>query len=164
MNTARFRSVTRSLGLALVLAGPAALAQDDPFIGRWALNAAKSTFPAGGAPESMTLVVSDAGGGQLKSVSDISMSGFTIRGEITFAVDGQDYTPVSTPPAPPGMAVTQASERVSDRVYKTSIKVNGQVVSTMLNEVSEDGKTLTVTSTGEGPAAGANSVYVLDRQ
>jgi hypothetical protein len=111
----------------------------------------------------MTLVVSDAGGGKLKSVSDLSMSGFAIKGEVTFAVDGQDYVPTSTPPPPPGTAITQSSTPVSERVYETSVKLNGQVVSTMRNEVSEDGQTLTIASTGAGPAAGVTSTFVLDR-
>ena len=164
MNVTHLRSGMFCVGLAVVLAGPAAFAQNDAFIGTWVLNAAQSTFPLGGQPSSMTLVVTDAGGGKLKSVSDISMSGLAIHGEVTFAVDGQDYVPISTPPLPAGTSVTQSSEPVSGRVYKTTVKVNGVVITTMLNELSEDGQTLTVTSTGEGPAAGANSVYVLDRQ
>ena len=164
MNIRRFRSLIESLCLALVLASSAASAQDNPFIGTWVLDPAKSTFAPGGQLSSMTLVVSDAGDGKLKSVSDVTMSGFTIHGETTFAVDGEDYVPSSTPPPPPGVAVTQSSEQVSDSAYKTSVKVNGQLMTTMLNEVSADGQTLTVTTTGEGPAAGAASVFVLDRQ
>lgn len=164
MKFRRSRTIMRSVCLAFVLASPAASAQDNPFIGTWVLDPAKSAFPPGGQPNSMTIVVTDAGGGKLKSVSEVAMTGFTVQGEVTFAVDGQDYVPTSTPPPPPGVAVTQSSERVSDSVYKTSVKVNGQLMTTMLNEVSADGQTLTITSTGEGPAAGADSVYVLDRQ
>ena len=149
MNVARFRTAVVSLCLAL--ASSVAFAQGDGFIGTWVLNAAKSTFPPGGQPDSMTIVVSDAGGGKLKSVSAITMSGFAVNGEVTFAVDGQDYVPTSTPPAPAGMAITQSSERVSDNAYKTSVKVNGEVMTTMLNELSADGQTLTVSSTGAGP-------------
>ena len=54
----------------------------------------------------------------------------------------------------PGAAsVTQAMERVSDTVYKSSIKVGGQVIATALNELSSDGKTLTATTTGIGQFA-----------
>ena len=135
------------------------------FSGEIDLNNVATRFTArtGGRVE-FSGVVSDAGGGKLKSVSAITMSGFAVNGEVTFAVDGQDYVPTSTPPAPAGMAITQSSERVSDNAYKTSVKVNGEVMTTMLNELSADGQTLTVSSTGAGPAAGMNSVYVLERQ
>lgn len=162
MNVTRSRSA--ALSLCLALAGSAALAAEDPFIGTWVLNAAKSQFPPGAQPDSTTIVVSDAGDGMLKSVSDTSTGGLTIHGEVTFAVDGKDYTPVSTPPPPPGATVTQSSERIGERAYKTSIKMNGEVAVTMLSEVSVDGKTLTISSASAGAATGVTSVMVLDRK
>jgi hypothetical protein len=103
MKIARFRSGASAFSLVLVLASAAAFAQGDPLIGTWVLNGAKSTFPPGAQPQSMTLVVSDAGGGKLKSVSNITINGTTIQGEVTFAVDGQEYVPTSTPPPPAGV-------------------------------------------------------------
>jgi hypothetical protein len=160
MSISRSRSITSSFCLALALASPAAFPQDNPFIGTWVLNTEKSTSPPGAEIRTMTVVVSDAGGGEFKSVTDYSMSGFAIHTEITFAVDGHDYAAVSTPPPPPGAAVTQSAERVSDRIWTTSMKANGQVVATAHNEVSADGQTLTISSTG----AGVDSIWVLDRQ
>jgi hypothetical protein len=144
--------------------GPAAFSQENPFIGTWVLNAEKSAFAAEAPLDSLTLVVSDAGGGKLKSVSDLSMSGFAIHGELTFAVDGQDYESVVTPAPPAGTTITTSYTRVSEKIYEISNKLNGQVISTGHYEVSEDGKTLTVSTTGTGPATGVNSTAVLDRK
>jgi hypothetical protein len=152
------------LCLALVLMSPAAFAQDNPFIGTWVLNPEKSTFARGAEIGTMTVVVTDAGGGEFKSVTDYSMSGLAIQTEITFAIDGQDYAAVSTPPPPPGAAVTQSAERVSESVYTTSTKVNGQLITTARNEVSADGQTLTISSTGVGAIAGFDNIWVFDRQ
>ena len=55
-------------------------------------------------------------------------------------------------------------ERVSDTVYKSSIKAGGQVIATALNELSSDGKTLTATTTGIGQFAALSSTMVFRRQ
>ena len=77
------------------------------------------------------------------------MLGNAVHSEVTFAIDGKDYAPVVTPAPPGGMpAITQSYEPVSARSYKGTVKVAGQLVATSLNEVSGDGKTLTITTTG----------------
>jgi len=149
---------------ALSLATLASFAADDPLLGTWVLNASKSKGAPGSLPDSSTVVVTDAGGGKYKAVSDTAMAGANIHGEITFAFDGADYTPVTTPAGPPGVSITQSAEKLSPASYKSSIKMNGAEVVTALNEVSADGKTLTVTSTGVGIAAGTSSVTVFDRK
>ena len=160
----RFSLVALQLILAVALAERAALAADeDKFLGTWALNAAKSSAPAGSVPSSATVVLSKTGeAGTYKSVSDFNLAGTALHSEITFAIDGKDYTPVNTPAPPPGApSVTQSFERVGSSAYKTLVKVSGTAVATILNEVSADGKTLKVTTTGAGPAAGAGATATL---
>ena len=66
---------------------------------------------------------------------------------------------------PPGApAVTQAVERVSDTVYKLSVKVDGELIATALNEISADGKTLTQTTTGIARFAILTSKTVFRRK
>lgn len=162
--TARSGFVAWLASLTLSLAVPPAFADEDLFIGTWVLNAAKSKGPAGAVPESSTLVISDLGSGTYKSVSDNVIAGITLRTEITFATDGKDYVPVTTPAPPGAPAVAESVERVNATTYKVSIKINGEVVAAVLEEVSADGKTLTATTTGVRQFASISNVTVFDRK
>jgi len=160
----RFGFVTLCLGLALAR-GAAFAADMDKFIGTWELNASKSQIPGGATPDKATVVVTDAGGGKLKSVSDTNMSGQNVHAELTFAADGKDYTPVTTPAPPPGSpTITESFERVSANVYKTELKMSGQTIATLMQEVSADGKSLKVTTQGVGAAANVTSTMVFDKK
>jgi len=152
--------------LVLVLADRAAFAADeDKFLGTWVLNVEKSKAPQGAMPTSATVVLTKMGSGMYKSVSDTALATILSHSEITFATDGKDYSPVATPPPPPGTpAVTQSFERVSATAYKSAVKLGGETIATVLNEVSADGKTLTITTTGVGPAANVVVVMVCDRK
>ena len=158
--------IALQLVLVLVLAERAAFAADeDKFLGTWVLNIEKSKAPQGAMPTSATVVISKTGPGTYKSVSDTSLAGISSHSEIAFATDGKDYSPVVTPAPPPGTpAVTQSFERVSAAAYKGAVKLGGEVIATVLNEVSADGKTLTITTTGVGPAANVVIIMVCDRK
>lgn len=160
-------NTVRRFGIAAIAVGSfyaSTLLAADAFVGTWVLNTSKSKLPGGLMPDSITMVVSDAGGGKYSTVSDTSMSGIMAHSESTFALDGKEYTPVTTP-AQPGMPpVTQASQRVSDSSYTTAVKVGGELIATTLSEVSSDGKSLTMTTKGEGQYAAVSSVMVFDRK
>ncbi len=165
MNVATRWVIVALFVLPLSLTGSAAVAQSDAFLGTWVFNAAKSKVPPVAAPDSMTFVVTAAGGDLYKQVSDSAVAGTTVRSEVTLAVDGKDYATVITP-APPGLPpLMQAAEKAGGTTVKTSLKLGGQVIATTLNEISADGKTLTMTTTGLGDfAAVLSSVYVLDKK
>ena len=162
------RSGLLALQLLLVLAfaGRAAFAADeDKFLGTWVLNPAKSSAPAGAVPSSATVVLSRSGSDTYKYVTDTTLAGQSFHSEITFAIDGKDYSPVSTPAPPPGTpSITQSFERVSAAAYKFLLKVNGTAIATILNEVSADGKTLTSTTAPVGAAANVTVTLVFDRK
>jgi hypothetical protein len=149
---------------ALSLATSAAFAAEDPFVGTWVLNAAKSSGPPGTVPDSSTVVITDLGSGTFKSVSDNVIAGTALRTEITFAADGADYVPVTTPARPGAPAIAQSVERVNTTTYKVAVKINGEVIATVLEELSADGKTLTATTTGIGQFAGVSNVAVFDKK
>lgn len=135
------------------------------FVGTWVLDPASSTAAAPEAlPTAGTLEIKDAGGGKYTSVSEATMGGVSGRSEVTYAIDGKDYTTTSTPVPPGAPTITQAVERVSDTVYKLSIKVNGALIATALNEISADGNTLTQTTTGIGQFAVLTSTSVFRRK
>jgi hypothetical protein len=162
----RLGLVALQLILGLALADRAVFAADeDKFLGTWALNAAKSSAPSGTLPSSATVVLSKASSGMYKSVSDTALGGQALHSEITFTTDGKEYSPVTTPAPPPGTpTITQSFERVSAAAYKALLKLNGTTIATILNEVSADGKTLTATTTGVGAAANVTATLVFDRK
>jgi hypothetical protein len=165
-NAVRLRVFAFALGVGLCFARAFA-ADTDAFLGTWILNPAKSQVPAGALPSSASMVVTDLGGGKFKSTSETSMAGQQIHSEITFAADGKDYVPVTTPaPAAGGPQIAESFERVNATTYKTALKLAGLQIATILEEISADGKTLTMTTTGaEGtPAAGVKTVMVFERK
>lgn len=151
-----------SLALGLIASLPARA--QDALVGSWVLDPAKNQGAPGTVPTAGTATVTAAGGGKYTSVSEVSVGGTAGRSEITYAIDGKDYA-VTLTPAPPGAAITQSMERVSDTVWSSNFKVNGQLIATVKTEVSSDGKTLTQTTTGAGQQfAAMSSTLVFNRK
>ena len=161
MNVAN-RFLVVSLALAVLAPSRFVQAQDE-FVGSWVLDPATSKAPPGMMPAGGTLEISDAGEGKYTSVSEASLGGITGRTEITYSIDGMDYVVTATP-AQPGVAITQSIERVSEAVFKSSVKMNGQPLATAVTELSDDRMTLTQTTTGLGQFAALTSTMVFRRQ
>jgi hypothetical protein len=151
------------LAFAALAPLPSVQAQD-VFVGSWVLDPATSSAPPGLVPTAGPLEITAAGDGKYTSISEATMGGVEGRSEVTFSIDGKDYATTSTPAPPGGPSVTQAIERVSDSVYKISVKVDGQLIATALNEISGDGNTLTQTTTGIGQFATLSSTMVFRRK
>jgi hypothetical protein len=154
--------VSLAFGLALAPFGSAPA--QGAFVGSWVLDTASSTAAPGLLPTGGTLEITAAGGGKYKSVSEVAMGGVNGRSEVTYAIDGKDYAATATPAQPGAPPVTQSIDRVSDTVYETSVKVGGQAIATALNEISSDGSTLTLTTTGLGQYAALSSIMVFRRK
>jgi hypothetical protein len=149
------------LGLTLSFPSLNTFAQENRFVGSWVLDAAKSKAPL--VPSSSTVTISDAGGGKFKSVSETSAGGQTVHAEIMFAIDGRDYA-LQTNPAPPrGTSITQSFEKLSPTSYRTTLKLAGQEVASTIQELSADGRTMTVTTTA-GTNASMSTVLVYNRR
>jgi len=152
------------LALALgTIALPSLVQAQDALVGSWVLDPAKNQGQPGVVPTAGTATVTAAGGGKYTSVSEVSIGAATGRSEITYSIDGKDYV-VTTTPAQPGAAITQSMERVSDTAWKSNLKANGQLLATVMTEVSSDGKTLTQTTTGLGQFAALSSTVVFTRK
>ena len=132
-------------------------------VGNWVLDPARNQGPPGVVPTAGTATLTAAGGDKYTSVGEVSIGGVTGRSEITYSVDGKDYA-VTMTPAQPGAAITQSMERVSDTAWKSNLKLNGQLMATVMTEVSSDGKTLTQTTTGVGQFAALSSTVVFQRK
>ena len=152
------------VSLALGTLAPSGFVQaQDALLGSWVLDPAKNQGQPGMVPTAGTATVTAAGGGKYTSVSEVTVGGATGRSEITYSVDGKDYA-VTMTPAQPGAAITQSMERVSDTVWSSNLKLNGQLMATVKTEVSSDGNTLTQTTTGVGQFAALSSTVVFRRK
>jgi len=161
MNLAKFLCIV-SLGLGTLAPSGFVQAQDS-LVGSWVLDPTKNQGSPGMVPTAGTASVTAAGGGKYTSVSEVSIGGATGNSEITYSIDGKDYA-VTMTPTQPGAAITQSMERVSDTAWKSNLKLNGQLMATVLTEVSSDGKTLTQTTTGLGQFAALSSTVVFQRK
>jgi hypothetical protein len=127
--------------LAAVCAFSVALiAADNPFVGTWKLNNAKSKF----APDTETKemkVVFEAAGGQVKRVATgIDSDGEPIADTSTIAWDGKDHAING-----PGMTVAVVQ---SGRTINVTIKHEGKAIEHVKLTVSKSGKTMTALAKG----------------
>lgn len=153
------------VSLALgALASSGLVEAQEAAVGSWVLDPAEYKGLPQLAPTAGTLTITDAGGGKYTSVSEATVAGMTGRSEITYSVDGKDYVVTVMPAQPGAPSITQSIERVSDAVYKSSLKLGGQEIATALNEISGDGKTLTLTTTGVGQFSVLSSTMIYRRK
>lgn len=147
--------------LMLSVAGPL-LAQSDPFLGIWKLNAQKSKFQPGPPDKSETRVVVSGPTGMKVSVDRIDGNCNAEEFENTTNLDGKDY-PI-TGQGPFG-ASSVAANLTAPNTIQSTLKKGGRVVATVNAVVSNDGKILTITTKGAA-ASGKNltDVSVYDKQ
>jgi hypothetical protein len=146
----RMVRVTHGVGIAavlvaslVVLASEAGFAQDDPLVGTWVLNVAKSKYTPGPPPKEQTTIFEAAGQG-LKATTKITDSAGTSR-TVTYTAnyDGKD-NPVTGNPDWDMVSL----KRINANTVEMTRKRAGKVVQTATSVVSKDGKTRTITATG----------------
>ena len=152
------------VGLAAVLALPLvvhAQAGNDPFLGNWKMDPAKSKFDPGPAPKSETRTFEATSDGNTKStVQTTSASGATATRNATYKDDGKSY-PVQGSTNYDSIKVV----RVSPLQVKTTLMRGGKTIGDLIGVVSKDGKVLTMTYTFTTPSgAKERDVFVYDRQ
>ena len=138
------------------------IAADNPFVGTWKLNTAKSKGTPGTISKEVT-VVFEAVGDQIKrTVTGIDPDGEPLNMSSTIAWDGKEHK-VEGPKGPPVMV---AVKHVNDRRINVTVKLaDGKVVSSGHADVSKDGKTMTSTFKGEDPKGRKfDNVELFDRQ
>src|SRR5262245_14043989 len=115
----------------------------DPRVGTWKLNVAKSTYSPGPPPQSGTLKIEASGQGEKVTADGINAAGTPTMTRYTANFDGKDY-----PLAGVSNADTVSLKRIDARTSERTDKKDGKVVMTLSRVVSQDGKTMTVTSKG----------------
>src|ERR1700687_4802754 len=142
--------------LLLCFVGAGVCLADDPMIGTWKLNEAKSKIGAG-SPKNTT-VIYEAAGDSVKVTTDGSDGdGKPSHSEWTGKYDGKDY-PVTGDPN----IDTRSYKKVNDHTLAFTNKKGDKVTISGRGVVSADGKTRTGTITGtdsKGKKYTATAVY-----
>jgi hypothetical protein len=136
-----FMRTMQSLALTCLLGG-AALAADDPFVGKWKLNQEKSKITG----EQMK--IDDLGNNKYK---------FTFGEESdTVTADGTDQ------PVHYGRTMSLSNE--GPNRWKMVIKKDGKVLSSMTHTLSENGNTQTIKGTETKPDGTSSDFEVVDKR
>jgi len=151
---------TKMIGLSFMLclaAGAFCLAADDPMMGTWKVNEAKSKFAPGG-PRNNTVIYA-AAGDQIKiTVDGTDADGKSSHSEWTGKFDGKDY-----PVTGDATADTRSYKKEGKDLELTN-KKDGKVTLTGKVVISADGKTRTVTiSWTDAKGAKMTSTAVYDK-
>jgi hypothetical protein len=155
------RMKTKTIGSAFILclaAGAFCIAADDPMMGTWKLNEAKSKM-APGAPKNNTVVYAAAGDQIKVTVDGTDADGKSIHSEWTGKFDGKDY-----PVTGDATADMRSYKKEGQNTLEMTNKKDGKVTSTGTLVVSADGKTRTVTiSFTDAKGAKMTSTAVYDK-
>ncbi len=133
--------------------------RDDPFVGTWALNAGKSTFPPAHSPTQATMRFErDETGYRMFAEGAHSDGHQVVERPQRFITDGDEY------PVPGAPGVTSAATSPDPNTIDVVARKDGQIVGEARYAVSADGTTLTATVRGtDGQQRPFQTVVVCDR-
>jgi hypothetical protein len=135
------------------------LAADNPQMGTWKLNEAKSKI-APGLPKNTSVVVESAGDKIKVTVDGVDADGKPTHNEWTGKFDGKDY-PVTGDPT----SDVRSYKKIDDRTLELTIKKDGKTTITGRIIVSADGKTRTGTiNRTDSAGKKTKSTVVYDKQ
>jgi hypothetical protein len=144
-----------SLALLSILA-VSSRAQDDPLLGTWKLNLAKSTFHFSRAPKSNVHKYESFGSDGVKATADVvDADGKKIHFTYSLKFDGKFYPVVGDP----ARDMTSLKRFDVDTGEGANMK-EGNVINTSRHVLSKDGKILTVTLNG----AKGTDVRIYEKQ
>lgn len=151
-----------AIAVLAVAATSTAHAQDNPLVGTWKLNVAKSKFDPGPAPKSLTRTVEAQGDGVKYTFDGVAADGKPISYSFSVGFDGKN-NPISG--TTPTGADTISAKKVDSNHYVATQKKGDKVLVTSKVAVSKDGKVTTVEASGT-TAAGVKThdVQVYDKQ
>ena len=114
------RSHLLAAATVLVISGPAPAQTQDPAVGTWVLNVAKSKYHSGPPPKSLTVTFKPSSAGGMNVVSEsVDATGGTARTEYTANYDGKDY-PLKGVPIADVVSLKRIDARSSERADKRS--------------------------------------------
>ena len=141
-----------------------AAADDNPLLGTWTLDVAKSRIEAGPMLRSETRIygIANTGGSLTLVVEGVDADGTAYAYGATGDLNGTEYPVVGRDVGARILGDRISWRRIDPDTVEMTIKKKGEVINTTRHSVSQDGKTLTVTENGidpEGLPVHATRVY-----
>ena len=136
------------------------LAEDNPFLGTWKLDVAKSKFDPGPAPKNQTRTIVQQGNGVKYSFEGVGADGKPFAFSFVTYYDGTEAAVTGT--GTPGGADAINLKRVNPHKIEGTLSKGGKEVGKVVAEVSKDGKVATVKGKGktaDGKEYSSESVY-----
>jgi hypothetical protein len=147
--------------LVAIAAGPL-MAQANPFVGTWKLNVSKSKYEGAPAPKSLTRTVTAEGSSLKYSFEGEAADGSKISYSFTSKLDGSDSAVTGVGMA--GGADTVALSKISAHKITGITKKDGKEIGKALVNLSMDGKTVTVKTSGNIDGKEVKAEQVYDKQ
>src|SRR5437879_4044321 len=134
---------------------------NDPRIGAWKLDVAKSKYSPGPAPQSGMVKVEAAGQGEKTTTDFVNADGTRTTTQDNATLQGKDSPLTGSEFGADMVSLKRIDARTTERTDKRGDKV----VQVLTRVVSQDGKTMTVTTKGTNAQGQAvNNVGVFEKQ
>jgi len=144
----------------LVVSVAPVAAQTPSLAGTWKLNVTKSKYMPRPVPKSESVTYESSKDGFTYKVTATEADGTPTNLTGTLVFDGKDAPTTGSPDYD-----TVATRRIDAYTSETTRKKNGKVVQTVRRELSRDGRTLTLTTTGSNARGDSiKNVGVYERQ
>lgn len=134
----------------------------DPFLGTWVLDLSKSKFVPDNPPQKRTLSITAKDGGirlLMRTTANGGLdNGMISESEFTAKCDGKDYEISES------VLDTVSLGKVDANTIERMGKIRGKPVETETLKLSQDGKTLTITTKGSVAGNDYSSSQVYDKQ
>lgn len=155
------KAITLVLAMLVVSAG--LRADDNPLLGKWKINLAKTKYNAGTPPKNQVITY-DMVGDALRLTAEIDNAQGHQTNSYTAKYDGKDYPFTSTArDAVTGQTVRL--KRVDANTTQRTTWFKGKQIGTVTEVVSNGGKTLTRTQKGvNAQGQPVDNVQLLDKQ
>ncbi len=152
-----------ALVVVMIVACAVAGADDNPLIGKWKINLAKTKYNAGTPPKNQVITY-DMVGDALRLTAEIDNAQGHQTNSYTAKYDGKDYAFTSTArDAVQGQTVRL--KRIDANTTQRTTYFKGKQIGTVTEVVSKDGKTLMRTQKGVNPQGQPiDNIQILDRQ
>ena len=151
------------LVLAMLVVSVGLRADNNPLIGKWKINLAKTKYNAGTPPKNQVITY-DMVGDALRLTAEIDNAQGHQTNTYTAKYDGKDY-PFKSTAKDAVVGQTVRLKRIDASTTQRTTWFKGKQIGTVTEVVSKDGKTLTRTQKGvNAQGQPVDNVQVLDRQ
>jgi hypothetical protein len=146
--------------VGILLSAAHAASADDPILGTWRLNVAKSQFTPGPGWQSQVRTYRATPEGVAVTWTGVDAKGEKMHVSYAYAYDGRDYPMLGS-----ASYDTLTAVRIDAWTVRSEEKRGGKTVGIAVRQVSRDGKVLTITDKGTNRKGQAFSQLLLfDKQ